>query len=68
MKLQLHSTELLDIIHMNVQNLLLMFHDLVCSWTVQLALSTALTLANLYDNRACAGMSYEWKYRYHSIT
>ena len=26
---------------MNVRNMLLMFHSLVCSWTVQLALGTA---------------------------
>ena len=35
---------------MNVQNMLLMFHGLVCSWTVQLALGTALILGYLCDN------------------
>ena len=41
-------------IHMNVQNMLLMFHmdtcSLVCSWIVQLVLGTALMLEYLCDN------------------
>ena len=39
-------------IHMNVQNMLLMFHmhSLVCSWIVQLVLGTALMLVYLCDN------------------
>ena len=38
--------------HMNVQNMLLMFHmhSLVCSWIVQLVLGTALMLEYLCDN------------------
>ena len=38
-----------NIIHMNVQNMLLMFH-IVCSWIVQLVLGTALMLEYLCDN------------------
>ena len=44
-------------INVNVQNILLMFHNLVCNRTVQLALGTALMLEYLCDNiglvRAC---------------
>ena len=37
-------------IHMNVQNMLLIFHmhSLVCSWIVQLVLGTALMLEYMY--------------------
>ena len=42
-------------VHMN---LLLMFHSLVCSLTVKLALGTPLMLGYLRDN--IAGMSSEW--------
>ena len=35
---------------MNVQNILLVFHNLVCKRTVQLALGTALMLEYLSDN------------------
>ena len=35
---------------MNIQNMLLVFHSLVCGWTVHLALGTALMLGDLCDN------------------
>ena len=37
-------------IHVNVQNILLKFHNLVCNRTVQLALGTALMLEYISDN------------------
>ena len=45
---------------MCAHNMLLLFHSLVCSWTVQLALGTALMSEYLCDNIGLGvGMSSE---------
>ena len=40
----------IHVLNINVQNILLVFHNLVYNWRVQLALGTALMLEYLCDN------------------
>ena len=49
-------------VHMNVQNMLLMFPSLVCSWTVEATGYCLYAGVPLRQYRACGGMSSEWKY------
>ena len=62
----MYSTELLDF-HVHVfKNMLLMFHSLLCSLTVPLALLYySYAGVPLQQYRACAGMSFEWKFISH---
>ena len=55
-------------VYINVQNMLLISHNLMFSWTVQLALVTPYAGIPLRQYRACSGMSFEWNYRCHWIT